>query len=85
MSVNDRGHTSKEELSFEEAFGRLETAVKALEQGGLTLKEATNLFEEGMSLVSLCNKHLNATALKVTRIKKSFSKYIDTEQDLGDE
>jgi len=85
MSVSDRGHIGKQEPPFEEAFSKLEAAVKALEQGGLTLKEAANLFEEGMRLVSLCNKHLSATALRVTRIQQTFSKQVDMEQDRGDE
>ena len=84
MPANDLRHTSTQGLSFEEAFTKLEASVKALEQGNLTLKEATNLFEEGMRLVSLCNKHLNATALRVTRIQQSFSKQMAIDEEQGE-
>ena len=52
----------EEKLSFEEAFTRLEEKVQALEAGGLTLAEATSLFEEGMHLARLCNELLSTTS-----------------------
>ena len=56
-------------LSFEDAFDRLSDTVKALESGGLTLDKATQLYEEGMKLVKLCNKLLNETELRITNLK----------------
>ena len=43
-------------VDFEEAFRQLEEAVQTLEEGGLTLAEATNLYEEGIRLAQLCSK-----------------------------
>lgn len=60
---------SQENLSFEEAFDRLGETVQALESGGLTLESATNLYEEGMRLVTLCNRLLGEAELKVTQLK----------------
>ena len=65
------GH-EPEDLSFEEAFARLEQTVQSLEAGGLTLEEATRLFEEGMRLARMCNERLSAAELKVTRLQTAF-------------
>ncbi|MDP6720192.1 MAG: exodeoxyribonuclease VII small subunit, partial [Pirellulaceae bacterium] len=45
--------------SFENAFSELEDVVRKLETGGLSLNEATNLFESGMKLASKCNEILS--------------------------
>ena len=63
----------QEELSFEEAFDRLGETVQALESGGLTLESATNLYEDGMQLVKLCNRLLSEAELKVTQLKDVYS------------
>lgn len=72
MSKNNKREPKLEDLSFEEAFTRLEQTVQALETGGLALEEATRLFEEGMRLARLCNEVLSATELKVTRLQTAF-------------
>lgn len=60
------------DLSFEDAFDRLSDTVKALETGGLTLDKATQLYEEGMKLVKLCNKLLNEAELRITNLRDAF-------------
>ena len=59
------------ELSFEEAFTRLEKTVQALEAGGLTLEESLALFEEGMRLAKVCNERLDTAELRVSRLQTS--------------
>ena len=76
------------ELSFEEAFRRLEETALTLEAGNLTLDEATRLYEEGMNLAKLCNRHLNATQLKITQLRNTYSDHnvaptLDEEDDLA--
>lgn len=61
-----------EHLSFEEAYAKLDEAVRSLEAGGATLEEATKLFEEGMRLARICHQHLSATELKITHLQRSF-------------
>ena len=51
---------AKKEVSFEEALERLEEIVDLLESGENPLEESLNLFEEGVSLVKLCNKKLES-------------------------
>ena len=67
---------AQDNLSFEEAFNRLSEAVQALESGGLTLEAATNLYEEGMRLVQLCNRLLSTADLKMTELKDAYSGYL---------
>ena len=57
------------ELSFEEAFTKLEKTVQALEAGGLILEESLALFEEGMRLAKLCNERLDAAELRISRLR----------------
>jgi len=68
-----------EQLSFEEALGRLEKIVSDLQQGGLALEESIALFEEGMGLARVCNERLNAAELKITQL------HADLEQEPGNE
>ncbi|MBQ8145269.1 MAG: exodeoxyribonuclease VII small subunit [Clostridia bacterium] len=50
----------KKEVSFEEALERLEEIVELLESGENPLEKSLDLFEEGVSLVKLCNKKLES-------------------------
>lgn len=68
---------ANEKLTFEEAFTQLEETVRKLEAGGLTLAEATTLFEKGMHLARLCNELLSATELKITRLQRAFGEQME--------
>ncbi len=57
-----------EELSFEEAFERLQATIQKLEEGGLTLDESIAQFELGTRLATLCTSMLDRAELKVTRL-----------------
>ena len=63
----------KREEGFEEAFSKLEEAVRRLENGNLSLDEATRLFEEGMRLAKRCNELLSSAELKVSRLQTEFA------------
>ncbi|HUX88035.1 MAG TPA: exodeoxyribonuclease VII small subunit [Chloroflexota bacterium] len=54
------------ELSFEEAFSRLEDAVLKLENGGLSIDEMVERFSEGMSLIKVCYQKLDVAQAKVS-------------------
>lgn len=56
--------------SFEDSLQRLETVVGQLERTDLTLEDSVKLFEEGMALVSLCRKQLDAAEAKVEILVK---------------
>ena len=57
-----------EELSFEEAFERLQSTILRLEEGGLTLDESIAQFELGTKLAALCSDMLDRAELRVSRL-----------------
>ncbi|MCQ2386075.1 MAG: exodeoxyribonuclease VII small subunit [Clostridia bacterium] len=54
------------EPTFEEALERLETIVRSLEEGKMTLEDSLKGFEEGIGLVRLCTRKLDEAEQKVT-------------------
>ena len=60
------------DLSFEQALNRLDETVQTLEAGGLSLADATRLFEEGMKLARRCSEMLAATELRISRIQTAY-------------
>lgn len=48
----------KKEMSFESALDKLEEIVELLENGEVPLEKSLELFEEGVSLVRLCNQKI---------------------------
>jgi exodeoxyribonuclease VII small subunit len=57
-----------ENLTFEQAFTKLEEAVRKLEAGGLTLEESLDLFEWGQALAAHCNVQLDQAEVKVHQL-----------------
>ncbi len=62
---------NQESVSFEQSLKRLDEIVKQMERGDVPLEEALKLFEEGTSLVTLCNRQLDQAELKVVQLSKS--------------
>lgn len=60
-------------LSFEEALGRLEEIVKSLESGTAPLDKSLELFEEGVSLVKMCNSKLDNVEQRIKILAKNES------------
>jgi exodeoxyribonuclease VII small subunit len=56
------------DLSFEEAFAKLEATVTRLESGDLSLEESIALFERGQALAAFCNEKLDASELQVQQL-----------------
>ena len=71
MTDSDSGSSKEElgELTFEQTLERLDNTVQALESGGLSLEEATRLYEEGIRLARLCSETLASAELRITRIR----------------
>ena len=67
-------------LSFEEAFQRLNEMTESLDDGGLSLADATARYEEGMKLVRRCNQLLDEAELKISNLKDSFESAPDEEE-----
>ena len=59
-----------DEIKFEDAVARLETIVKKLEEGELTLEESSEVFEEGIKLARICSKQLDEAERKIELLLK---------------
>ena len=59
--------------TFEQLYARLDERVGKLEQGGLPLEDAIALYEEGMQLARECQERLDATELKITKLREAFA------------
>lgn len=60
-----------EEMTFEEAFARLEAAVTSLQDGQVPLERALHYYEEGMKLAQHCNVLLQKAELRVQQLRVS--------------
>ena len=62
-----------ENSTFEEVLALLNETVSSLDQGNLSLDQATNLYEQGMMLSEICLKLLTDAQLKITNIQEKHS------------
>ncbi len=59
-----------EEIKFEEALEQLESIVKKMEQGEMTLEQSLDAFEEGIKLSRFCAKKLDDIERRVEVLLK---------------
>ncbi|HIC88887.1 MAG TPA: exodeoxyribonuclease VII small subunit [Anaerolineae bacterium] len=57
------------ELSFEDAYARLEEVIALLEAGHLDLSQSLKLYEEGIALADHCNRLLDEAELRVRQLQ----------------
>ena len=57
-------------LKFEEAFQKLETIIKKLDEGNLTLEDSLKAFEEGVRLSRFCSRKLDEAEKRVDLLLK---------------
>lgn len=65
--------TKSKSETFEDAYARLEAIVARLEEGGLTLDEAIDLYEQGMALARACQERLDNADQRITKLRESFA------------
>ena len=58
-------------VPFEEALGRLETIVAAMEAGDLPLEQLLTKYEEGMKLATVCQEKLTEAEVKIQQLEKT--------------
>jgi exodeoxyribonuclease VII small subunit len=58
------------EKTFEASLAQLETIVKQLEQGDLSLEESLKLFEKGVTLSRECRERLNEAERRIEILMK---------------
>ncbi len=69
-----------DELSFEEAYDRLEDVLSRLQMGNMSLDDSLAAFEEGIALAAHCQALLDAAELRVEQLERAAP-----ETDLDDE
>ena len=57
-----------EKMEFEEAVEELEKIITALDEGNLSLKDASDLYMKGIQLRNHCSKILENVELKLNQI-----------------
>ena len=62
--------SSDKQPGFEKSLERLETIVREMESGELSLEKMMKHFEEGMSLVGICSTKLNEVERKIELLVK---------------
>ncbi len=69
-------------LTYEQAYNKLEDILDKLESKGTSLDESLSLYEEGISLYKHCNKLLEDAQLKISKFSQ-----LGIEEDfkIGDE
>ncbi len=60
-----------EDLSFEDAFARLDEMVQILERGELTLAEMVTTYEQALRLCEHCSRLLDAAELRVSQLAQT--------------
>lgn len=63
---------TEHEPSFEESLAQLRETVQVLEEGNVSLEEATRLLARGAELAKTCNDLLAKAELQVSRIRRNF-------------
>lgn len=73
-------------LSYEEALGRLEEIVAKLENAEIPLEESLKAFQEGIALSRLCREKLAEIEYKVEYLlKEEYQQSLALEKDIIDE
>ena len=68
--MNEQKPSDLEQLSFEQALGRIERIVEILEHGDAPLGESMKMFEEGTALLRLCGEKLDQAEQQVAVLRK---------------
>ncbi len=73
MSNNQLSDVQAQKPSFEVALDQLQSSVKKLESGELSLEDALKQFEEGVKLTRICQEYLGAAEQKIEILTKGSS------------
>ncbi|WP_259783195.1 exodeoxyribonuclease VII small subunit [Aestuariispira ectoiniformans] len=80
----DKDATAIDAMGFEQALQELETIVKALESGSVSLDESINAYERGAALKRHCEKKLAEARMRVEKISLGPDGAVDAnETDIG--
>jgi len=66
----------EEELSFEQAFSKLEEMVEQLEDGDIPLAEMVDAYEKGTTLLRQCHQRLAEAETRIEQIRQEDGKLL---------
>jgi exodeoxyribonuclease VII small subunit len=66
--VTSPSQSRPEQRSFDAVLAELETCVRRLEAGGMSLTDAVTTFEQGVSLQQQCQELLDATERRIEEL-----------------
>ncbi len=59
------------ELTYEQAYSKLEEILNKLETNNASLDESLELYEEGIKLYATCNKLLDKAKFKISKFNET--------------
>jgi exodeoxyribonuclease VII small subunit len=62
--------SKSKDMTFEQAYRKLESIVASLEKGESTLDESLKAFEEGIELAKFCSQKLQDAELRLQKLVK---------------
>ena len=68
-----------EKRSFEQAMAELEKIVRAIESGEVPLAQALAQYEQGIELISYCQKALSEAEQKIAKLSKGLDGQLKVE------
>ncbi len=71
---------NEEKRSFEQAMGELEKIVRAIESGEVPLAASLAQYEQGIELISYCQKVLSDAEQKIARLSKGLDGQLKVEE-----
>ena len=66
-------------IKFETALSELETVIAKLEDSNTPLDEALKLYENGISLVRICNERLESAEQKIKILQSKDGEIVETD------
>ena len=72
---------NSEKRSFEQAMGELEKMVRAIESGEVPLAQALAQYEQGIELISYCQKVLSEAEQKIAKLSKGLDGQLKVQED----
>ncbi len=66
---------NKENMTLDEAFGKLDEIVEALEDREITLEDSFKKYQQGMELVKQCSEAIDAVEKKVLILNEDGETY----------
>lgn len=68
-------------MSYEENAKKLEEIITKLETGNISLKESSDLFDEGVKLAKECYSQLQEQKGKITKIKQNQESFFEEDMN----